>query len=398
MYDVAIVGAGPAGATAARFLGKMGHSVILIDRGTFPRDKPCGGGFAYGIIDEFGYLKSREHEFLQGICKVGVLHSPNRKITLRGKVDMAVALRYDFDNVLYESASETGIKTVTGQRVKGISQRTDSVKLNLQNGKSVEARIVVGADGVGSIVAREFGLHRRWPSNAITACRVAEVPEKISFIDEMYSKEKDYHFYANIGGLPGYAWIFPKQDTINVGLGIVGSHSQGLPRYFDYFVKMLKHDGLLRQDANLSNARGALVPTGGTIKQTVADRCILVGDSAGMVSPLTGGGIHYAMRAAKMAALTISQGLEEDNLSNDKLMKYQNMWQSDFGKDMGPMLLAQKLFTGVFTDLLFEIGSRDIHIQRMVSEAMAESSEEGINPIKLALRSLKVILREAFHL
>ncbi|MDF1541272.1 MAG: FAD-dependent monooxygenase, partial [Candidatus Thorarchaeota archaeon] len=199
MYDVAIVGAGPAGATAARFLGKMGYRVILIDRDTFPRDKPCGGGFAYGLVNEFGYLKRREKEFLQGICKVGVLHSPNRRIVLRGKVDMAVALRYDFDNVIFESAIETGIKSITGQRVKVIAIKADSVEIGLQNGENFEARVVVGADGVGSIVAREYGLHRRWPSSAITACRVAEVPEKLSFIDEVYTENKDYHFWANLG-------------------------------------------------------------------------------------------------------------------------------------------------------------------------------------------------------
>ncbi len=397
MYDVAIVGAGPAGATTARYLGKMGYSVILIDRNTFPRDKPCGGGFSYGLLDEFDYLKRREQEFLQGICKVGVLHSPNRRIILRGKVDMAVALRYDFDNVIYESAIETGIESISGQRAKKISHKSDSVEIGLQKGESVEARAIIGADGVSSIVAREYGLHRRWSSSAITACRVAEVPEALSFIEEAYSKNKDYHFWANLGGMPGYGWIFPKRDTINIGLGIVGSHAQGLPKYFDQFVKMLKHDGLLRQNLDLSMARGALVPTGGTIKQSVADRCIVVGDSAGMVSPLTGGGIHYAMRAAKMAAQTISQGLDADDLSLGKLMKYQKLWQSDFGKDMGPMLFAQKLFTGAFADLLFEIGSRDAQIQTMVSEAMAESSE-GISVAKLALRALKVISREAIHL
>ncbi|MCK5237906.1 MAG: NAD(P)/FAD-dependent oxidoreductase [Candidatus Thorarchaeota archaeon] len=398
MYDVAIVGAGPAGSTTARFLAKLGHDVVLLDKDKFPRDKPCGGGFSYGIIDEFSYLKSRERDFLKGICKVGVLHSPNRRTVLRGKVDMAVALRYDFDRVLYESAKDVGTETMTGLRVKSVSNNAESVELSLHNGQCIRAKSVIGCDGVGSLVARKFGLHKRWPSNMITACRVAEIPEKESYIDDIYSTDKEYHFYANIGGLPGYGWIFPKQDTINVGLGIVGTHAQGLPGLFRQFIKMLKKDELIPNNADLSNAKGALVPTGGTIKQTVANRCILVGDSAGMVSPLTGGGIHYAMRAAKMAASVTSQGLELDSLDLENLMKYQTMWQSDFGKDFGPMLLAQKIFTGNFTDLLFEIGKRDQGIQMMVSEAMAESSDAGIDVPKLLARTLWVILRNALHI
>ncbi|MDF1540985.1 MAG: hypothetical protein P1Q69_18965, partial [Candidatus Thorarchaeota archaeon] len=186
------------------------------------------------------------------------------------------------------------------------------------------------------------------------------------------------------------------RDTINIGLGIVGSHAQGLPKYFSQFVKMLKHDGILRQNADLSMARGALVPTGGTIKQTVADRCILVGDSAGMVSPLTGGGIHYAMRAAKIAAHVISHGLDADDLSLGKLMRYQRMWQSDFGKDIGPMLLAQRIFTGAFADLLFEIGYRDLDLQRIVSDSMSEGSSDIISIPGLLLKTLKVCVKAAF--
>ncbi len=398
MYEIAIVGAGPAGATAARYLAKLGHKVALVDKDTFPRDKPCGGGFSRGIIDEFSYLKSRANEFLKGICKVGVLHSPNRQIELRGKVDMAVALRYDFDNILYESALEIGVTPYLGNRVKSTSAFSDRIELNLSSGESIQAKVVFGCDGVGSIIARQFGLHKRWPSQMITACRVAEIPEKETYIEDVYSTDKEYHFYANLGGLPGYGWIFPKQETINVGLGVVGSHAQGLPNLFEKFIKLLERDNLLPKNADLSGAKGALVPTGGTIEQTVTNRCVLVGDSAGMVSPLTGGGIHYAMRAAKIAAYVVSNGLEFDQLDSAYLSRYQKLWKYDFGKDFGPMLLAQKLFTGNFTDLLFEIGKRDQGIQRMVSEAMAESSDKGIDIPRLVARTLSVILRSAFHL
>jgi geranylgeranyl reductase family protein len=397
MYDVVVIGAGPAGSTASRYLARAGLKVCIIDKDSFPRDKPCGGGFSKGIIDEFPYLKARTVDFLKGIAKIGVLHSPNRRVALQGKVEMAVTLRIDFDNVLLESALEQGIDSFTGRRAKRVKIKPSFAEVMLTGGKSITASAVLGADGVSSLVARETGLHARWPKNDITACRVAEVQARNDEIIDRYTEDLHYHFYANLGGLPGYGWIFPKQDTINIGLGVLGTHAKGLPRIFDSFVRYLKHENLLMKDANLSSVKGALVPTGGPVKKSFVDRCLLVGDAAGMVSPLTGGGIVYAMKAARLASRVLVSTLEENNLGKSALLRYEQLWQNDFGNEFKEQLLAQKLFTGPFTDLLFEIGKRDRQIQEMVSESMTESSETELDVKKLILRTLLVCFRGAFR-
>lgn len=397
MYDVIVIGAGPGGATVSRSMAKLGLEVCLIDKDTFPRDKPCGGGFSRTIIDEFAYLKPRAHEFLKGITRVGVLHSPNRRIVLEGSVDMAVALRTDFDNVLFEEAISAGSLPLTGTRAKNVIFHDDNVTVELTGGKSVQGRLVIGADGVTSMVARQTMLNQRWPSSSITACRVCEVPTSTQDVLDRYTDDLRCHFFTNLGGQPGYGWIFPKEDTINVGLGIVGTHAQGLPSKFDAFVRYLKMRDFLPQTSDLSGAKGALVPTAGPIKQTVADRCVLLGDSAGHVNPLTGGGISYAMRAARFAAHIVASVLENDTLDAATLSKYQQLWKSDFGDKVRNQLLAQKIFTRSFTDLLFHIGSKDRRIQEMVSEAMAETSDSEIDLKQLALRTLMVCLREALR-
>ena len=396
MYDVAVIGAGPGGATASRYLVKKGLKVCLIDKDRFPRDKPCGGGFAEGLIEDFPYLRKRSDEFLKGVAKIGVLHSPNRKITLEGSVDMAVALRTDFDNVLFESAVEEGAEPLLDSRAKTIRFHSDYAEVILRNSKPVKARVLIGSDGVSSMLARETGLNRRWPSSMITACRVAEVPAKFDEIIDRYTENLNYHFFANLGGLPGYGWIFPKRETINIGLGIVGTHAQGLPRIFNAFVRLLKQDGLLMENADLSGQQGALVPTGGPIKKSYIERCLLLGDSVGMVSPLTGGGIAYAMRAARYAAHVVNSAIENDDFGSNTLSDYEKLWRTDFGNEFSDQLLAQKIFTSPFTDLLFEIGSRDTKIQDMVSEAMAESSEEGIDVKRLVARTVYVCLKASF--
>jgi digeranylgeranylglycerophospholipid reductase len=398
MYDVIVVGAGPGGATAARYLAKQGLRVCLIDKDIFPRDKPCGGGFSRNIIDEFEYLKPRSPEFIKGIARVGVLHSPNRQLELEGKVDMAVTLRTDFDNVLFEEAVSMGAVPLIGIRAKSLVIQDERVIVNLAGGGSVEGKVVIGADGVTSMVARETGLNRRWSSSSVTACRVCEVPIPTQEILDRYTDDLKYHFFANLGGQPGYGWIFPKQDTVNIGLGIVGTYAQGLPRKFDAFVRFLKMEDLLPPSSDLTGAKGALVPTAGPIKQTFTDRCVLLGDSAGHVSPLTGGGIAFAMKAARFAAHTVTKAIENESPYATTLGQYQDLWLSEFGSDFKNQLLAQRIFTSSFTDLLFQIGSKDKKIQEMVSESMAESSNGDIDVKLLLLRTLTVCLREALNL
>jgi geranylgeranyl reductase family protein len=398
MYDVAVVGAGPAGSTASKHLAESGLNICIIDKDKFPRDKPCGGGFSKSLLEEFPYLQKRSDDFLKGIARVGVLHSPNQQIELRGSVDMAVTLRVDFDNTLLESAVEQGIDAFLGLRVKYVRRRLDHYELTLADGRTIRAAAVLGADGVTSVVARETGLHSKWAKNEITACRVAEIPAKFKDILERYTEDLHYHFYANLAGMPGYGWIFPKQDTINVGLGVVGTHACGLPALFNAFTRLLMRHNLLPENADLSGAKGALVPTGGPVLTSYRDGCLLVGDSAGMVSPLTGGGIGYAMRAARYASSVLVQALENRSERQIILSDYERRWRRGFGNEFKTQLLAQKIFTGPFTNLLFEIGSRDTHIQEMVSEAMAESSENKIDLKRLVMRTILVCFRGALWL
>ncbi|MHA2320699.1 MAG: FAD-dependent monooxygenase [Candidatus Thorarchaeota archaeon] len=371
MYDVIVIGSGPGGATASRSLANLGLEVCMIDKDAFPRDKPCGGGFPQTITNEFSYLKPRAHEFLKGIARAGVVHSPNRQIVLEGRLDIT--------------------------RAKKVVIQDDGVTVALSEGKSVQGKVLIGADGVTSMVARETQLNRRWQSSGVTVCRVCEVPASTQDILSRYTEDLKCHFFTNFGGQPGYGWVFPKRETINIGLGIVGTHASGLPRMFDAFVWFLKKRNLLPEVSDISTAKGALIPTAGPIKQTVTNRCVLIGDSAGHVSPISGGGIVYAMRAARHASHVIANAIENDTLDVATLRRYQRLCQSDFGNDFRNQLIAQKLFTGPFTDLLFHIGSKDEKIQEIVSESMSESSDEAIDVKQLAIRTLMVCLREALR-
>jgi len=398
MYDVAIVGAGPAGSTAARYLAKQGFSVCLLDRYRFPRDKPCGGGFSPLLIDEFSYLKGRGQEFRISTSKVGVLHSSNGHLTLKGRTEMFMTLRTEFDNALLKSAIGEGAQFLAPARVKSIRVEEEMVTIQTSDGQVVTAKAIVGADGVNSTVAHETGLNRRWPPGTLTACKVMEVPAKESQITEYYGDDKEYHFFANFGDQPGYGWVFPKTDSVNVGLGMVTNSGESLAGQFALFVKTLQARRILIANVDVSRARGALVPTAGPISHTTLKRCVLAGDSAGFVSPLTGGGIAYAMRAGKFAASAIGSALEHDNFRGNSLITYERAWQHSFGRDMKRQLIAQKLFTSPLANTLFEIGDRDRRIQQMVAQLMSTGSTNATTAGRIAARSLWVCLREALHL
>ena len=331
MYDVAVLGAGPGGSTIARYLAKMGFSVCLIDKDEFPRDKPCGGGFSSSIFNDFPYLQSVQEEMLHETCRVGVLHSPNRQTTFRASIEMAVGLRTEFDNALFKKAQELGVETVLGKKARRVDVAEENVNVTLQHGYKVKAKFLVGADGVTSLVARTLNLNRSWPKKDITVCRVAEVPVSSDMIKSYYGDDLEYHFFTNVGGMPGYGWIFPKRSSVNVGLGIVGHKASGLPRYFANFTNFLGKYGYIPSASDISGARGALVPTGGPIKKTYSNRVILVGDSAGMVNPITGGGIVFAMRAVRIGACVLNDALETDQHDDRILSRYQQLWMKNFG-------------------------------------------------------------------
>lgn len=126
---------------------------------------------------------------------------------------------------------------LAGIRVKSVTRKTNHFELLLNDSRTITAAVVVGADGVSSMVGCETGLHAKWAKNEITVCRVVEIPAKTDEILDRYTENLNYHFFANLSGLPGYGWIFPKRDTINVGVGIIGSHAKGLPNLFDLYVR-----------------------------------------------------------------------------------------------------------------------------------------------------------------
>jgi menaquinone-9 beta-reductase len=306
-FDVAVVGAGPAGSAAALTLAAGGARVALVDKAAFPRDKACGdvlGPRAVGILDQLG-IKLPEALPLGDVLVAG---PSGRLVRMRCKGGYTypghalASRRIDLDASLKSAAEEAGATPVDAQIV-GTSTEGGVTKLEAADGRTIEAYAVVGADGATSRIAENAGLVDRsriqW-GFAVRTYVDANVALPTIVLWEQTRRS----------AVPGYGWVFPSPDGgSNAGVG-VGTLAE---RRGSEAVKLL--DPFLEHIQGLGLLQGKLGATdrvlGGWLKMgmvgTVPARgnTLLVGDAAGLVNPLQGEGIAQALTSGRAAALAV---------------------------------------------------------------------------------------------
>jgi geranylgeranyl reductase family protein len=333
--DVAIVGAGPAGATAARFLAKSGLKVILVEKDEIPKEKPCGGMLTPRVFERFEYLRSEMKELAvsssYGVC----VYPPSltTKVQYVATKPQMMVLRKKFDHVLVRMAMDSGAMLVNN-RVKGLVIKPDVVRMLLDENTIIESSVVVGADGVNSIIARETDLLPILNSEKVALALVSELEIGESAVEEFFGDQKTIHLFLGFNNLFGYAWVFPKMRHVNIGLGGLLSRTRDIKGSFMTFVRVLRKNGLIPKRLQIERFSAALIPIGGPIERTYRDRVVLCGDAAGFVNPLTGEGVYYAMTSGEKASKVIIEAIGSGKLSGQKLSEYQTAWMEDFGKGL----------------------------------------------------------------
>jgi len=159
LYDVAIVGAGPAGATAAKLLSEKGIRALLLDKTTFPRDKPCGGGLQMRVLHRFKYLE--ENNLIDSYSTTFQIHTSSNTHHLdfyHTKPLQAMVLRKNFDEGLVGLATRNGAVLQCGNTVHDMTKQKEAMRLILSDGTMVESRLIIGADGTWSTIAKKIGM------------------------------------------------------------------------------------------------------------------------------------------------------------------------------------------------------------------------------------------------
>lgn len=312
--DVLVVGAGPAGSTTARFCAGPDADVLMIDRRKeigFPVQ--CGEMLPstdemYSIFPKGSNLEELfdlDDSLVAGRCSYVHLVSPGGRVYGLDFISHTLDRRV-FDKHLVSLALERGARLETGVSLlslKGGVARTTSGE--------IRARVVVGADGPNSLVAREAGLERpsaRYP--AITCRAEGEFGDAVKM------------FFGGVAP-GGYAWIIPKDKGANIGLGFNNRvHDRPPSEALDSFARGL--------GCRISDVSLGFVPMSGPVPSTVAGQVLLVGDAAGQTMASNGGGIPTAMIAGRIAGRTITEHLK----AGTSLSVYEDRWGGVIG---GPL-------------------------------------------------------------
>jgi geranylgeranyl reductase family protein len=288
--DVAVVGAGPAGATAALVLARAGIDVALLDRAVLPRDKTCGGGVVARALESLPAdidlpVERRLGRVESRFVNAGVAVTVERETPL-----VHMTRRAPLDHALAEAARAAGAALRAPCALDRVALARDHLELETSRGR-LRARFLVAADGATGVAARAAGWTE--PLASVPALE-AEVQVRPGLL-AAFSDRARFDLGVPAGG---YGWVFPKADHLSVG---VGAFARGAARrrLRDELARYLDAVGL--GDGRVLRVRGAPIPV--RPRRAVArGRVLLVGDAAGLADPLTGEGISLAIRSGRLAA------------------------------------------------------------------------------------------------
>jgi geranylgeranyl reductase family protein len=289
--DVLVVGAGPAGSAAAIHLARGGARVLLVDKASFPRDKPCGGGVTGRALR---HLPCEIEPVVERVVDRMVLRAGYRTSVDRTSRAPLIAMtqRRRLDLHLAEHAVSAGAELRDGAAVSELELDEAGVTARA-GGRRARASFLVGADGANGVVARAAGLG-------------AGIVRGVALEGNVPWSALEPAIYASaawveLGVVPGgYGWVFPKGEHANLGVG--GWMSEG-PRLRAHLERLARAHGV--DPASLADVRGHRLPMRELGAPAARGRVLLVGDAAGLVDPLSGDGMYEAFVSARLAAEAI---------------------------------------------------------------------------------------------
>ena len=343
-YDVIIVGAGPAGSTAAFYIDNL--KVLIIDKSDFPRHKACGGGLmsSKDWHLEFENYKNIENDLKSYSCNSIKMYWNGTYITNRKfKHLFDQVSRYEFDNLLLNEALKKENVDFLKFNLQSIKKENIDGKtmFKISDGeKEIFADYIVGADGIYSKVSKFLG-NRNPKRHQFGYCLEYEIASE--------KKDESVHVVPGYKLEIGYAWLFPTSEGYQVGVGITRKPRKNLRYYLDEFLKWTLKENLIPEKYSIKERFGGAIPLK-VVKNYCSDRILLCGDAMGLVKLLTGEGIYYAMKSGKIAGQTLSESGK--NLRKRYKKKIRPLvWDTFLTPYIPP-----KIFTLSFWSIFFYLG------------------------------------------
>ena len=397
MYDVIIVGAGPAGTCAALYGHRQGLKTLLLDKSQFPRDKTCGdalSGKSVKVLDDLGLISGVDNlngSIIKRIifgnpshseCELLLDKSLNKKHITHGYVIPRIA----FDNFMLEEAKKVS-KYEDGFTVNDLIFDNNNivvgVKGRTKNGEEKEFRgnLVFGADGPSSIVSKKAGLYDMNMEHTAVGirCYYENVKDLTDQIELHYVKEMN----------PGYFWIFPAgQNRANIGVGLLKSIVKKEERKLsDIMLDVIDSENFrhrFKDAVPMEKPKGWNLPFGSIKRENHGDGFLLLGDAAGLVDPFTGEGIGNAMVSGRIASEIAARSKRDNNFTKQYLKKYdQDLW-GYLGNELSTSSKLLKLAHSKFLlNFVIDRAARNKKVRDLMSGMLAEEipRSELSNPL-----------------
>jgi len=320
-YDAVVVGAGPAGASAAHELAQGGARVLLLEKARVPRYKPCGGGVT-PRARAVSPLASRAIPATQEARADTILLAHGQR-ALSGEVagSLVLVMRDQFDAALTGYAVAAGAELRDGTALTGLERAGTGLRL-IAGDETITTRYLIGADGATGTTARLAGFQ----PVADTGAPAIEVELTVSAAAQARYEHTTLIDIATVRG--GYAWVFAKGEHLSVGVAgfLPGGRRNlraGLERFLGSYPDLAQGRVRLR--------RGYIIPLAGQRPTRRHGPVVLAGDAAGLADPLTGEGISYALASGRRAGVAVCDALHE---KPDALRYYDLFLERTLGADM----------------------------------------------------------------
>ncbi len=383
--DVLVIGAGPAGSIAAREASKNGAKTLIIDKKSeIGTPKRCGEGIMDGVLEKVGIEEDKRWiaRHIDGARLVAPdntsawftsenLETPATGIILERKV---------FDKHVTMDAIRSGAEVMIKTEATNITREDDYLLVDITNfnGKydRIKAKIVIGADGPEGRVASWMGINTKVPLSEM------ESGAQYEMSNLKMEKNNTIEFYFGSVAPGGYAWIFPKgYDTANVGIDVSGIKGEKTAlEYLDDFIANNEET----KDGQIVEVNVGGNPLCGVFDKIIADNFMLVGDAAGCVSPITGGGIDTGLESGMIAGQIAAKAIKEGDLSEENLQEYADYVDENIGKKFEKLITVRDFIYNLEDDDMNEyIGAiANANITKLSTKALLKAMIK-VSPRKL---------------